>query len=76
MPYVISPVAYDSKGNAVNRTFDTPLFKTVKAAEEFISDMGSRWALYSNIEIYRVPGRHFHRGQEKFVKGFGEFWGV
>lgn len=74
MPYVISPVAYNEKGKEVDRTFDTPLFKTVREAEDFISDMGSRWILFPNIEIFRVPGRSFQfPGQAKFIKGFDNF---
>ena len=73
MPYVISPVAYDRRGKEIDRTFDTPLFRTIKEAEEFINDMGSRWVLYPNIEIFRVPSRSFSKKEAKFVKGFDEF---
>ena len=74
MPYVISPVAYDKKGKQIDRTFDSPLFRTIREANEFIENMGSRWVTYPNIEIFRVPGPSFSFPKDaKFIVGYSEF---
>ena len=51
--YIISPVDYED--NNEDRAYDPMEFKTRQQAENFIADMGSRWCLYPNIEIYHKP---------------------
>jgi len=70
--YVISPVAYTKDGE--DRTFDSPVFDSREEADEFINDMGSRWVLYPNIEIFRVKGdgKSFSKEDLQLVVGYSE----
>ena len=71
--YVISPVAYVN-GKEVDRTYDSVRFDTREQADKFIEDMGSRWVMYPNIEIHKVPGngKSFSRKDARLVVGYGE----
>ena len=51
--YLISPVGYEE--GKEDRAYEPTEFRTREQAEEFITNMGSRWILYPSIEIYRRP---------------------
>jgi len=72
--YILSPVAYDESGHEQDRAYDPMTFASRKEADDFINDMGSRWVLYPNIEIYRVAGdgKYFSKDDLKFVAGYDE----
>ena len=70
--YIVSPVGYEG---GEDRAFEPTVFTSREEADDFISDMGSRWVLYPNIEIYRVrgDGKSFSKNDLQFVVGYGEF---
>ena len=72
--YVISPVAYTKRGKA-DRAFEPKTFTSRNAAEEFIADMGSRWIMYPNIEIFRYKGTKwfFHNADLEPIIGYSEY---
>ncbi len=71
--YIVSPVGYNKDGS-VDRATEPTRFSNREEADDFINDMGSRWVLYPNIEIYRVPGdgSSFSWKDAKFVVGYNE----
>ena len=70
--YIVSPVGYEG---GEDRAFEPTTFASREEADDFINDMGSRWVLYPNIEIYRVmgDGKSFSKSDLQFVVGYNEF---
>ena len=70
--YIVSPVGYEG---GEDRAFEPTTFSSREEADDFIDNMGSRWVLYPNIEIYRVKGdgESFSEGDLRFIVGYSEF---
>ena len=71
--YIISPVDY--AGNKEDRVFEPETFSSREEAENFINDMGSRWVMYPNIEIYKVKGagKSFNKKNLLFIVGYDQY---